>query len=183
MTAYRCDHGRQIKSLLKHIIRKERSIYQIRVQSKPTESPTKKKMIIFFQSWRPILHSFERKTFNVPSLITKVSNNCQTHAILSFIKRKPSITTHDAVQESYTFAFVYECFPFILGIYVLIYSNFRPSYWNTASLPIIKAATPKRTFQGTLDFTYSNSVYCKMIITGQRVRRFPSPYGKKRGMS
>lgn len=53
------------------------------------------------------------------------------------------------------------------------------SYWNTASLPIIKAATPKRTFQGTLDFTYSNSVYCKMIITGQRVRRFPSPYGKK----
>lgn len=127
MTAYSCDHGRQIKSLLKHIIREERSIYQIRVQSKPTESPTKKKNdYFFFQSWRPILHSFERKTFNVPSLITKVSNNCQTHAILSFIKRKPSITTHDAVQESYTFAFVYECFPFILIIYVLIYSNFRP---------------------------------------------------------
>lgn len=127
MTAYRCDHGRQIKSLLKHIIREERSMYQIRVQSKPTESPTKKKKwLFFFQSWRPILHSFERKTFNVPSLITKVSNNCQTHAILSFIKRKPSITTHDAVQESYTFAFVYECFPFILGIYLLIYSNFRP---------------------------------------------------------
>lgn len=99
MTAYRCDHERQIKSLLKHIIREERSIYQIRVQSKPTESPTKKNDYFFFQSWRPILHSFERKTFNVPSLITKVSNNCQRHAILSFIKRKPSITTHDAVQE------------------------------------------------------------------------------------
>lgn len=142
-------------------------------------------MIIFFQSWRPILHSFERKTFNVPSLITKVSNNCQTHAILSFIKRKPSITTHDAVQlervtPSLLFMNVFPLYSAFTYWYIAISDH---SYWNTASLPIIKAATPKRTFQGTLDFTYSNSVYCKMIITGQRVRRFPSPYGKKRGMS
>lgn len=91
---------------------------------------------------------------------------------------------HEAVQteiDRYTLTFVYRWFPLYLAYaYMYWYIAIYHTYWYRTSLPITKAATPKRIFQGTLDFTYSNSVYCKAIITGHSVRRFPSPYGKKR---
>lgn len=70
----------------------------IKRSTKQTNGKPHKKPMIFFQSWRPILHSFERKTFNVPSLITKPSDNCYTYAILFFIKRK--LSNYDAWGSS-----------------------------------------------------------------------------------
>lgn len=91
---------------------------------------------------------------------------------------------HEAVQTKRDRALkplFIDYFPLYLAYaYMYWYIAIYHTYWYRTSLPITKAATPKRIFQGTLDFTYSNSVYCKAIITGHSVRRFPSPYGKKR---